>query len=72
MVFGQRLHVGVKEKRNLAGKTNVAEAYLNDSKSRFLVGDMFKTTPGAQGAAAAVGAKDVKKKKDPYDKDVFM
>ena len=33
---------------------------------------MFKTTPGAQGAAAAIGAQTQAKKKDPYDRDVFM
>ena len=45
----------MKEKKNLEGKKAFVEAYLNDSKSRFLVGDMYKTTPGAISAAKTLG-----------------
>lgn len=70
-VFGNHLAVSAKEKKNLQGKP-MSDAYVNDSRSRFLIGDMFKTTPGAMSAATSINANKDKPQKKVDSREVFM
>ena len=45
----------------MTGKTLATQPVLNDNNSRFLIGDMFRTTPGAAGVVDVLNLKEKKR-----------